>query len=90
MHFVLTNKLRELQLKSIGTNTKYLTLGILKTLDIPLPPLPLQEKFASIVEQIEKMKDEIKKTNANSEELFNSLMSKAFKGELGRCPMITA
>jgi len=56
----------------------------LASLKIPLPPLPLQEKFASIVEQVEKMKEEIKKTNANSEELFNSLMNKAFKGELGR------
>ncbi len=82
MHFVLTNKLKELQRKSIGTNTKYLTLGILKTLDIPLPPLPLQQKFARIVEQVEKMKETINKTKQNSEELFNSLVSKAFRGEL--------
>jgi type I restriction enzyme S subunit len=46
------------------------------------PPLPLQQKFAKIVEQIEKMKENVKKTKQNSEELFNSLMSKAFKGGL--------
>jgi len=49
---------------------------------IPLPPLPLQQKFAKIVEQIEMMKENVKKTKQNSEELFNSLMQKAFRGEL--------
>ena len=46
------------------------------------PPLPLQQKFAKIVEQIEKMKEDVKKTKQNSEQLFNSLMTKAFRGEL--------
>ncbi len=45
-------------------------------------PLSLQQKFASIVEQVEKMKENINKTKQNSEELFNSLMQKAFRGEL--------
>jgi type I restriction enzyme S subunit len=45
-------------------------------------PLPLQQKFAKIVEQTEKMKENVRKTKQNSEELFNSLMQKAFKGEL--------
>ena len=52
------------------------------SLKIPLPPLPLQQKFAKIVEQVEKMKENINKTKQNSEELFNSLVSKAFRGEL--------
>ena len=34
------------------------------------------------VEQVEKMKENVKKTRCNSEELFNSLMQKAFRGEL--------
>lgn len=51
-------------------------------LKIPLPPLPLQQKFASIVEKVEKLKEKQKKTLADSEELFNVLMQKAFKGEL--------
>ncbi len=45
-------------------------------------PLPLQQKFAFIVKQVEKMKEQINKTKQNSEELFNSLISKAFRGEL--------
>ena len=50
--------------------------------DVPLPPLHLQQKFTSIVEHVEKMKEEVNKTQKNSEELFNSLMQKAFRGEL--------
>jgi len=48
----------------------------------PLPPIALQQTFASIVEHVEKMKENVKKSKGNSEELFNSLMSKAFRGEL--------
>ena len=53
-----------------------------KKVRFPIPPLPLQQKFASIVERVEKMKETIGKTNARSEVLFNSLMHKAFSGEL--------
>lgn len=54
----------------------------IRNLEIPLPPLSLQQKFASIVEQIEKMKESVNKTKQNSKELFNSLVSKGFRGEL--------
>lgn len=49
---------------------------------IPLPPLPLQQKFAKIVEHVEGLKENVKKTNLNSKMLFDSLMQKAFRGEL--------
>ncbi len=51
---------------------------------VPLPPLPLQKKFASIVEQVEKLKEKQKQSKENINNLFNSLMQKAFKGELVR------
>ena len=54
------------------------------SIKIPLPPLYLQQKFSKIVEQVEKMKENVKKTKQNSEELFDSLMQKAFKGGLVR------
>ncbi len=49
---------------------------------IPLPPIPIQQKFSDIAEQVEEMKENTKKTKGNSDELFNSLMQKAFRGEL--------
>lgn len=67
-----------------GGTQKFIALKDIRSFEIPLPPLPLQQKFASIVEQVEKMKDSVNKTKQNSEELFNSLVSKGFRGELGR------
>ncbi|MEK6858509.1 MAG: restriction endonuclease subunit S [Nanoarchaeota archaeon] len=61
---------------------KGLYLKQINRLEVIVPPLSLQQKFASIVEHVEKMKENVKKTQANSEELFNSLMQKAFRGEL--------
>ncbi len=49
---------------------------------IPLPPLPLQQKFAKIVEKVEKLKEKQKQSKEKIDNLFNSLMQKAFKGEL--------
>ena len=69
-------------MKCRGANYPAVSNKDIKSLKIPLPPLPLQQKFARIVEQVEKMKEKINKTKQNSEELFNSLMSKAFRGEL--------
>ncbi len=65
-----------------GTTVKNLKIEVVKKVKIPLPPLPLQQKFAKIVEQVEKMKESINKTKQKSEELFNSLVSKGFRGEL--------
>ena len=51
----------------------------IRFIDSPLLP---QQKFARIVEQVERLKENIKKIKLNSEELFNSLIQKAFRGEL--------
>lgn len=65
-----------------GTSIPQLTIPMINRYKFPLPPIPFQQKFATIVEQVEQMKENIKKTKQNSEELFNSLMQKAFRGEL--------
>ncbi|MEM2131558.1 MAG: restriction endonuclease subunit S, partial [Candidatus Woesearchaeota archaeon] len=49
---------------------------------IPLPPLHLQQKFASIVNEVESIKEKQKQSKENIDSLFNSLMQKAFRGEL--------
>src|SRR3989344_3767455 len=50
--------------------------------EIPLPPLPLQQTFASIVEQVEKLKEKQKQSKEELKIMFDSLMQKAFKGKL--------
>ena len=69
---------------AFGGGQPNISQQVIRSLKIPLPPVSTQQKFSDIVEQIEKMKENIQKTKQNSEELFNSLMSKAFRGELVR------
>ena len=68
-----------LDIKSAGYSRHY---KFLKEKKIPLPPLPLQQKFAFIVEQVEKLKEKQKKGQEEIDNLFNSLMQKAFGREL--------
>ena len=57
----LEDKLLYLQTKSKGTNTRYLTMGILKELQFLVPPITLQNEFAHFVEQTDKSKFVIQK-----------------------------
>lgn len=54
----------------------------LGSIRIPLPPIELQQKFASIVKEVEAMKEQQKQSKINLDNLFSALMQKAFKGEL--------
>lgn len=51
-------------------------------LKIFLPPIELQNQFADFVKQIDKLKLKMEKSLKELEDNFNSLMQKAFKGEL--------
>src|SRR5690606_29778553 len=63
-----------------GANIQNINQEILSSLNIPIPPIHLQEEFAKKIEIINQLKAQ---TNAEkSEELFQSLLQKAFKGEL--------
>lgn len=68
---------------SLSSETfKMANLSFVRSLKIPLPPLKLQKKFASIVKNVEKIKEKQKKSKKDVGELFNALMQKAFRGEL--------
>ena len=54
----------------------------IKDYELPLPPIELQNKFASIVQQVEAIKEQQKHSKNQIDNLFNALMQKAFKGEL--------
>lgn len=79
---LLELKLLELQKKSIGANTKYLTLKILEKIQLIKPPKPLQDKFAERVTQIENIKTIYQNSLIELNNLFGSIAQKAFKGEL--------
>lgn len=52
----------------------------IKTLNIPVPPLSLQQQFAEIVNKTETLKEKQKQSARELENLFQSLMQRAFKG----------
>lgn len=51
-------------------------------LNIPIPPIELQNQFAAFVNQVDKVKYEMEQSLKELENNFNSLMQRAFKGEL--------
>lgn len=81
--YFLNSKLSELISKSHGgVGLQHITKSEVDKVKFILPPLPLQQKFASIVKHAEKMKENVKKTQLNTGDLFNSFIQKAFREEL--------
>lgn len=58
---------------------KNINLEILGNLDVIVPPLELQQKFAAVAEQIESEKSKIKSAITETQTLFNALMSEYFE-----------
>ncbi len=65
-----------------GTGVPTLNRNLFHDEMIIYPPPPLQQKFASIVKEVEAMKEQQKHSKDQIDKLFNALMQKAFKGEL--------
>ncbi|MDM1014570.1 restriction endonuclease subunit S [Clostridium perfringens] len=65
-----------------GVRQKNLNLSMVKGLEILMPPLEFQNQFAEFVKQVDKLKFEMEKSLKELEDNFNSLMQKAFRGEL--------
>lgn len=61
-----------------GGTQKFIALKDLRDLDILVPPLELQNQFASFVEEIDKSRSRIQKSLEASQELFDSLMQEYF------------
>ncbi|EUB24684.1 type I restriction modification DNA specificity domain protein, partial [Fusobacterium sp. CM22] len=55
-----------------------ITKEAIKNIDIIIPPIELQNKFAERVEKIEKLKFEIEKSIEIAQNLYDSLISKYF------------
>lgn len=69
------------EFKSAAT-ISHLTGEKLKKMRMPIPPIELQNQFAERVAVIEAQKQQAQQALAKSEELFASLLQRAFKGEL--------
>lgn len=65
-----------------GVRQKNLNLTMIRETKITLPPIKLQQQFAEIVNKTEALKEKQKQSEQELENLFQSLMQRAFKGEL--------
>ena len=54
----------------------------IQNLELPIPPIELQNEFAEFVEQTDSIRSKMEASLSELEDNFNSLMQKAFKGEL--------
>lgn len=80
--YVLEHCLGELKRLSKGTGTKYLTLGLLNRIQIPVPPHDIQREFARRVGALENLKSTCRRALGKLNLLFSVLQHRAFRGEL--------
>jgi type I restriction enzyme S subunit len=59
-----------------------LNMGVIKKLPVSIPPLNLQQIYKTTLQSINNLKVKLKKQNQESDNLFNSLLQRAFRGEL--------
>ncbi|MBF0423863.1 MAG: restriction endonuclease subunit S [Magnetococcales bacterium] len=74
--------LRQIAVANRGAIMSGLNLGIIKSLELHVPPLPLQLQFASAVQTIRDLEEKMDATWSRPNQLFESLTQRAFRGEL--------
>jgi len=73
---------RQAKKKNKGATVGRVNVKDIKEFKVFLPPKPLQDKFATIVQQLEESKEKYQKSLDELRDLFGSLSQRAFKGEL--------
>ena len=85
VHFLISENVKN-KLLGVGSGggavMEAITKEQLQNIEVILPPLDLQNQFAERVQAIEKQKSQAQASLAQAEDLFNSLLQRAFKGEL--------
>ena len=77
---IMSSKAFDIYMKSKnrGGNQKFIALGDIRKLKVSVPPLSLQQSFASKIESIEKQKAAIGKSIEETQKLFDYTMDKYF------------
>lgn len=68
-----------LEANALGVAQKNINLKTLNSLEVPLPPLPLQQAFAAYVEKVEQAKAIVNQEIAHLQELLDSRMDFYFR-----------
>ena len=69
------------QNKTGGAQT-FMSLATIKKINVVIPPIELQNQFEDFIKRVDKLKFEMEQSLKELEDNFNSLMQRAFKGEL--------
>ncbi len=69
-------------ISSAAHGTKRFDKDAMKKIDVLVPPLPLQNKFADIVKKVESIKLKHEESLKELENLYGSLSQRAFRGEV--------
>ncbi|MEO8148053.1 MAG: restriction endonuclease subunit S [Bacteroidia bacterium] len=89
LYYLLSSPIISEQLNklAVGSTVRNLNIGLVSSVEIPIPPLPEQEQLVSILDEcfatIEQAKTNTEKNLNNAKELFQSELNKIFseKGE---------
>lgn len=68
--------------KNAGATRQAFNFDQIKRFQIPLASLPEQQKFANLVQKVERLKEKQKQSETQLQNLFNSVLQRAFRGEL--------
>jgi type I restriction enzyme, S subunit len=86
LYYQLLKSLKEFKELSVGAGTKFLKIGMIKNIQIALPPIKEQQrivaKLDALSEQTKKLEAVYTKKIADLDELKKSILQKAFRGEL--------
>ena len=76
--FMMNGIRNQINSMQAGSTVAYLSIAMIKKLNIMLPPLALQTQFADFVEQVERTKDSMKQSLEQLETLKKKLMQDYF------------
>ncbi|PWL32654.1 MAG: hypothetical protein DCO96_03660 [Fluviicola sp. XM-24bin1] len=82
LHYFRTQGFRRQISTGATTTVNQITKNMLNRINLPIPPKHVQNEFVEKIQTIESQKAKAQESLAKAEELFNSLLQRAFKGEL--------
>ena len=82
-YFLSSKKMQNyILLRNAGATSQALNFNQIGNFRVPIPPISLQNQFASLIEKIESIKENQKESTEEINTLFDALMQKAFNGEI--------